>query len=110
MPRQDQDNMNIITKLKTCWIWIDGNKTNIGAALLVTAAIIGFINTQILIKTWQLNIDWIPKIGDTFEELGNLFAFIGLGHKGIKGLYAKKNDGNGSEFPGGNGNGVIQPS
>ena len=65
--------------MKQLWTWLDGKKTNMGAALLL------------LWEGWQLAFPNL--ISDRWEEwIGGIIALItgvGLGHKGIKSLKTK---------------------
>lgn len=68
------------------WTFIDGKKTNIGAALLFAAMII-----EKLAEIW-MGADtplWIPKLIETLQFFGGTVFGIGLGHKIGKAMESK---------------------
>jgi len=59
--------------------WLDGKKTNIGAALLLAAAIISQMQ-----MIWDLSYLWLKPLVDSLTYIGGLMAGVGLGGKAAK--------------------------
>ena len=73
--------MSWIIKL---WTWFNGKKTNIGAGLLLLAAIILQLS-----KIWCMGFWWLMPLTDTLNYIGGLLTGAGLAHKAVKGIEAK---------------------
>lgn len=63
------------------WNYLNNKKTTIGSALLLSAVV---LQKMAEIWTGELTPEWIPKVIETLEWFGTLFAGVGLGHKGVK--------------------------
>ena len=69
--------------MKTLWDWFNNKKTTIGAALLLAAMVL-----QKMAEIWvgSGSPEWAPKLIETLDWLGGLFAGVGLSHKGVKAI------------------------
>lgn len=70
------------------WEKLNEKKTTIGAALLLVATLISGLTA---IWAGENPPDWIPKLIETLQWLGGIFAGVGLTHKGFKVVSPKRN-------------------
>jgi hypothetical protein len=82
----------IVSLLKQAWAWLDGKKTNIGAAIATFIGLIQGFNAVVLIGIWHCaGIPDLSQICLTLGWAAALFGGTGLIHQAAKNMPSNNN-------------------
>lgn len=66
--------------MKQAWEFLNGNKTNIAAVVLVISVFL----SEVIVGIWGYDPDWMGNTIRTLDWFGMILGGVGLTHKGVK--------------------------